>query len=132
MVADQNLDHRFEVDSVGTGGWHEGEPADPRSRAEGERRGHAVVSRARQIQPRDLEHFDFIICMDRSNQDGVTNLGAPPENVRLLLDWHPSAEHDEVPDPYYGGEDGFVNMYELIEEACKEFLEDLLRRDQAS
>merc|ERR1711938_426812 len=126
LVARRNLERRFEIDSAGTGGWHEGDRADPRSRAEGARRGHAVDSKARQVRHRDLNHHDVIICMDHANHQAMVELGTEDGKVRLLLEWHPSTDLDEVPDPYYGGEDGFVHMYDLIEAACESLLDDLL------
>ncbi len=128
LVERDGSGHLFEIDSVGTGGWHEGERADPRSRAEGERRGHSVDSRARQVRADDLTRFDLIVCMDRANHEALVSAGASASKVRLLLDWHPQDEHREVPDPYYGGEDGFVHMYELIETACEALLDDLRGR----
>ena len=126
LVARRNLERRFEIDSAGTGGWHEGDRADPRSRAEGARRGHAVDSKARQVRHRDLNHHDVIICMDHANHQAMVELGTEDGKVRLLLEWHPSTDLDEVPDPYYGGEDGFVHMYDLIEAACESLLDELL------
>ena len=126
LVTRRNLDRRFEIDSAGTGGWHEGDRADPRSRAEGARRGHAVDSKARQVRDRDLNHHDVIVCMDRANHEAMVELGTEDGKVRLLLEWHPSTDLDEVPDPYYGGEDGFVHMYDLIEAACESLLDELL------
>tara|TARA_B100000900_G_scaffold160194_1_gene136036 strand:+ start:91 stop:570 length:480 start_codon:yes stop_codon:yes gene_type:complete len=131
LVANRGLDAVFEIDSVGTGGWHEGERADPRSRAEGERRGHDVDSRSRQVVASDLDHFEFIICMDRANHEAMTDLGAEEGKLHLLLEWHPSPDIDEVPDPYYGGEDGFVRMYELIEVACGKLLEEMLVEEES-
>ena len=126
LIAERDLEERFEVDSAGTGGWHEGDRADPRSRAEGARRGHAVDSMARQIRDRDLDHHDMIVCMDRENHQAMIGLGTDPGKVRLLLEWHSESGIDEVPDPYYGGEDGFVHMYDLIEAACEGLLGELL------
>ena len=131
LLSDRGLESRFEVDSAGTGGWHEGDSADPRSRAEGSLRGHVVDSKARKVQNHDLDHHDVIVCMDRANHQGMLDLGTDEGKVRLLLEWHSSADLDEVPDPYYGGEDGFVHMYDLIEEACEGLLDDLLKADEA-
>ena len=127
LISQRGLEARFEVDSAGTGGWHEGEPADPRGRAEGARRGHVVDSKARQVRDRDLVHHDVIICMDQANHEAMIELGTDEGKVRLLLEWHPDSHLEEVPDPYYGGEDGFVHMYDLIERACEQLLDELLR-----
>lgn len=127
LISRRGLEPRFEVDSAGTGGWHEGEAADHRSRAEGALRGHAVDSKARKVRDRDLVHHDVVVCMDRANHGAMIALGTDEGKVRLLLDWHPDPQLEEVPDPYYGGEDGFVHMYDLIEQACERLLDDLLR-----
>ena len=132
IIAERGLESRFEVDSAGTGGWHEGDRADPRSRAEGMRRGHRVESTARQVRDCDHDHHDVIVCMDRENLRAMIGLGTKESKARLLLEWHATTDMDEVPDPYYGGEDGFVHMYDLIEVACEGLLEDLLTVDEAS
>ena len=113
------------IDSAGTGGWHAGEPADHRSRGEGARRGYDLSTSARQVHDGDWEAFDLLVCMDRDNASLLLDRGAPEAKVRLLLDWHPDPAHAEVPDPYYGGEDGFVHMYDLIEAACERLVEEL-------
>jgi protein-tyrosine phosphatase len=110
------------VDSAGTGGWHAGEPADARSAAEGAKRGYTLRSKARQVSLDDYEQFDLIVCMDRENHRNLLAMGSPQKQTKLLLDWHPTATGEDVPDPYYGGDDGFVHMYDLIETACKELL----------
>ena len=126
-IDERGVAHLFDVDSAGTGGWHAGERADPRSRAEGERRGYELVTRARQVVDADFERFDLIICMDRDNHSTLLDRGAPESRTRLLLDWHPEGQVEEVPDPYYGGIDGFAHMYDLIEAACDRLLDELQR-----
>ncbi|MDO6462104.1 low molecular weight protein-tyrosine-phosphatase [Granulosicoccaceae sp. 1_MG-2023] len=117
---------RFEVDSAGTGGWHAGEPADPRSAAEGERRGYRLDRPARQLTRQDGEHFDWLICMDENNRREMLRSGIPAAKIRLLTDWHPDPQVRAVDDPYYGGADGFVTMYDRIEVACERLIADLL------
>lgn len=119
------LAQHFTIDSAGTGGWHAGDPADPRSRAEGARRGFDLNTSARQVETVDFDRFDLLICMDLENAAVLVDRGAPDDKVRLLLEWHPDDAVQEVPDPYYGGEDGFVHMYDLIETACDRLLEDV-------
>ncbi|MEM8834550.1 MAG: low molecular weight protein-tyrosine-phosphatase [Planctomycetota bacterium] len=118
--------HRFEVDSCGTGGWHAGNPADPRSIAVARRHGVVLPSRARQVDAALDWRFDRIVAMDRSNRDDLLALGAPRERVSLMLSWDPSleGEHD-VPDPYYGGADGFDGVYDMLERACAGLLDAL-------
>jgi len=119
------VEHDFDVDSAGTGGWHAGEPADHRSAAEGRRRGFHLPSRARKVVASDGDDFDLIICMDMENHADLMDRGFPEEKLRMLLDWHPQNTGEDVPDPYYGGDDGFVHMYDLIEVACGQLLEEL-------
>ncbi len=127
-LADRGLEHRFEVESAGTGGWHAGEAADPRSRAEGSRRGYRLVTPARQVTTHDFERFHLLVCMDLENAAHLVDRGAPDEKVRLLLEWHPEDRHREVPDPYHGGPEGFEHMYDLIEAAIDGLLDDLVAR----
>ncbi len=107
----------YEVDSAGTGGWHSGDPPDHRSSRTASARGIMLLSRARKVTSRDFEQFDLLICMDQENATNLERMGCPPSKIRQLMDYHPEATHREVPDPYYGGEDGFELMYELIDEA---------------
>ena len=129
-IAERGVDHHFEVDSAGTGGWHAGERADPRSREEGTRRGYDLTTRARQVESRDFDHFDLLVCMDLENAAHLVDRGAADEKVRLLLEWHHDEAHHEVPDPYYGGPEGFAHMYDLIEAACDRLIDELVARDR--
>lgn len=125
-VHNRNLDHLFDVDSAGTGAWHTGNQADPRSREEGANRGYDLLSRARQIKTADSDAFDLIICMDEDNRQNALSLGIPSTKIRLLSDWHPDSHQNDIPDPYYGGQDGFVFMYDLIEIACERLIDDII------
>lgn len=125
LSEDRNLQHLFDVDSAGTGAWHIGNPADPRSSAEGENRGYKLLSRARQVSNHDWEEFDYLICMDNENRNNLLRAGAPAGKVHLMMKWHPASELTEVPDPYYGGSQGFTLMYDLIESACEGLLDEL-------
>ncbi|MBC24309.1 MAG: protein tyrosine phosphatase [Phycisphaerae bacterium] len=117
---------RFHVDSAGTGGWHVGDPADPRSRDVASRHGIELTSRARQVMDEDFHEFDLIVCMDRDNRDHLIADGAPADKVVLLLQYDTSITLDEVPDPYYGGPDGFDHMYDLIDASCRKLHEHLV------
>ena len=131
-IRERGVDHLFEIDSAGTGGWHAGHPPDHRSMAEGRRRGIHLPSTARQVRTSDWSGFDLIICMDRENHANLLRAGAPEEKLRMLLEWHPEETHGDVPDPYYGGDDGFVHMYDLIETACEQMLDHLLEEQGRS
>jgi protein-tyrosine phosphatase len=116
---------QFRVDSAGTSGWHEGEPADARMRAEAARHEVTLPSRARAVRHDDFTTFDLIVCMDDANRDELMRMGAPEDRVRMLLAYHPKAPVSEVPDPYYGGAEGFATVFGLVDAACDALLEEL-------
>jgi protein-tyrosine phosphatase len=115
------------VDSAGTGGWHSGEPPDPRMQRAAERKGYDLsLQRARQVELADFYAFDFLVAMDLSNQSDLLAM-APPDrkcDIRLFLDF---AETDvrEMPDPYYGGQAGFDRVLGLVEMGADGFLDYL-------
>ncbi len=123
----------FVVDSAGLGYWHEGERADPRTIEVGRRFGIEVTSIARQIRPEDLTDFDLLLAMDRDNRRGLRAMGADPERVRLMRSFDPDLdgvpEHElDVPDPYLGGAEGFVEVYHMLDRACEGLLDHLTDR----
>lgn len=123
-------DGLFRVDSAGTGAWHVGEPPDPRSRRVARKHGIELDGRARQVTPDDLSDFDVVVAMDRDNLARLETLRDArdaPAQLHLLREFDPDAEDDlEVPDPYYGGRDGFDHVYTIIERSCRALLEELL------
>ena len=123
---DREVADRFLVDSAGTGGWHAGARADPRVREVAGRHGLTLTGTARQVRLDDFDRFDHLICMDDDNRADLLDRGAPPERVRLLLEIDPGQSMREVPDPYYGGADGFDALYAMIDSACEALLVDLL------
>lgn len=114
----RGLGAQFTVDSAGTGGWHVGAPPDPRSRAIAADNGVALAGAARRVSTDDFDRFDHLIGMDADNCRDLIRMGAPSAKVRRLL------EHD-VPDPYYGGDDGFRTIWTLIEAGCEALVEEL-------
>lgn len=112
----------FLVDSAGTGNWHAGELPDPRSIEIAKKYGiDLTTQRARQFKKSDFSTFDYIYVMDQSNYNNVIQLAETQEDkekVRLLLDVIDATKKAEVPDPYYGGPDGFEHVFQLIDEAC--------------
>ena len=131
-LAKRGILDRFDIDSAGTGGWHAGEPADPRARAIAEEHGVTLTSRARKVTRNDFDRFDWLICMDQSNADTLLAEGAPPEKVQLLLSYDDTVKLLEVPDPYYGGDDGFRTVFRLVDSACQALMESLLNTRSAS
>jgi protein-tyrosine phosphatase len=133
LIAREGLEDRFLVDSAGTGGWHAGNPADRRMRAAAERRGIHLPSRARQIALADFTAFDRILTMDDDNLRNVRSLARELGERPGLARIEPMTSHcrlhqaREVPDPYYGGEQGFEQVLDLLEDACAGLLETLLR-----
>lgn len=129
MVNERRVADRFHIDSAGTGGWHVGELADHRMRATAEMHGVKLTSRARQFHARDIDEFAHLICADESHRDHLLRMGAPEERVTLLLEYDPDAPMVEVPDPYYGGQDGFDLVYKVVNNACAALLDQLLKDD---
>ena len=125
LLAQAEASDRFVVDSAGTGSWHVGTAADRRMREAASRRGITLTSRARQLEPDDLLHFDHILTMDASNLAQVESLArdsglAPAHRPRIepLVRYCSRFEALEVPDPYYGGAAGFEHVLDLLEDAC--------------
>lgn len=111
--------HQFRVDSCGTGNWHAGNGADPRSIAIALQHGLEVPHIARQVATTDFSAFDYLLAMDRQNRDNLLKLGAPSERVHLMRSFDPTLQgadehHLDVPDPYYGGDDGFEKVYQML------------------
>lgn len=108
------------IDSAGTGAWHEGNAPDPRSRAEGERRGYSFAGQAaRKVRAQDFYNFDFILAMDASNLSDLKSI-EPKDSTAMLSLFRPDGLY--VPDPYYGGPDGFIYVVDLIEAASDYWL----------
>ena len=131
-INERGIADRFHVDSAGTGSWHVGEPPDPRMREVAERFGVKMVSRARQIRPSDLEEFDYILCADEQNQRDVVRMGARAEQARLILEFDQSNKVKEIPDPYYGGDEGFDRVFRLVETGCEAIIDQLLTEHAGS
>ncbi|MDX8150376.1 low molecular weight protein-tyrosine-phosphatase [Patulibacter brassicae] len=134
LLADEGLDDRVHVDSAGTGSWHVGHPADPRSRAAAAERGIALTSRARQVTEADFERFDLLLAMDRQNAADLRALApddAAASKVRLLREFDAAAARDgdlDVPDPYHGGPRGFEHVLDLVDAACRGLLAEVRSR----
>jgi protein-tyrosine phosphatase len=129
LVQERGLSNSITIDSAGIIGYHTGDPADSRMRAAAKKRGVSLESRARQITRDDLDKFDLIIAMDQENMWGLNRIKSGDDHhakIQLLCDYIPGKEGGDVPDPYYGGADGFELVLDLIEEATEPILDDLL------
>ncbi|HID49002.1 MAG TPA: low molecular weight phosphotyrosine protein phosphatase [Chromatiales bacterium] len=117
----ENLEHRIGTDSAGTHAYHVGEPPDPRALATAERRGILLADlRARQVVAQDFEIFDYVLAMDRDNHVILTELCPPgyEDRLHMFMEFAPGLKIPEVPDPYYGGVQGFERVFDLVEEAA--------------
>jgi protein-tyrosine phosphatase len=134
LVKQEGLQGQIELRSGGTGDWHVGKPADRRSREVGSRRGVPLEGVARQFGRADFADADYVLAMDASNRDDLLRLAPDDANrakVKLLRSFDPeSPPGAEVPDPYYGGPQGFDQVFEICEAACRGLL-DHLRRTHA-
>ena len=128
LLESRGLTESIEVDSAGTSAVHAGELPDPRMRRSAAGRGYELGSRARQFVAEDFSKFTHIICMDHSNLSNVRKLESinrGESKARLFCTFCQSTEIEEVPDPYYGGQDGFEKVLDILEDGCKELLKEL-------
>jgi protein-tyrosine phosphatase len=131
LIEQAGLADRIAVDSAGTAGYHAGELPDARARAAGKRAGIAVGGRARQFKSADFEQFDYVLAMDRSNFEDLSELApsdAARAKLRLLRSFDAkSPQGASVPDPYYGGDEDFDDVVQICLAACQPLLTWLRR-----
>jgi len=128
-VSRRGLDGAIEVASAGTIGYHQGEAADPRMRQAAGRRGYDLTSRSRQVTADDFRTFDLIVAMDRQNLADLREIAPPPgerrAELRLFSEFLPPGSPEDVPDPYWGGEQGFDQVLDLVEEGAARIVDHL-------
>jgi len=125
---------QVEIDSAGTHAYHVGEPPDRRAIAAAERRGIDLSGlRARTVDEADFGRFDLLVAMDQLNREVLLDRSPDEyrERIRLMLEFSPTTDVEDVPDPYYGGPVGFEHVLDLVEEASKGLLDELLSRSAA-
>jgi len=132
----RGLEDRFVVESSGLQSFHVGEQADNRMRSVAREHGVRLDHLARQVQPRDLRDYDFVLAMDRGHLQELRRMtGGEPEltdKVRLFGEFDPAAEKaTEVPDPYYGGIDGFEQVFEIVDRTARNLMEQLVEADSS-
>ena len=138
LVDEAGLGDAVAIDSAGTGGWQVGDPPDGRSVAAAARRGIRVEGAARQVQRADFERFDLLLALDGSNARDLLRLAPDPDGaakVRLLREFDPASAAGgelDVPDPYYGGADGFDHVLDLVDAACRGLLDEIGACDGAA
>lgn len=125
--------HQLTVDSAGTDGWHRGDAPDPRSIAMARRHGIDIsLQRTRQVAAADFETFDLVFAMDENNLANLLRLSSERHRHKIHLFMEYAAGHREnVPDPYYGAEDGFLTVYNMLLAGCRSLLEKI-ELDRAS
>jgi protein-tyrosine phosphatase len=129
LVAAAVREDAVSLDSAGTGSWHIGHAPDPRATAAAAERGIRLEGAARQVTVADFDAFDLIVAMDAANARDLQRL-APDDAARakvvLLRGYDPEADGAlDVPDPYYGGEDGFETVLDIVERSCRNLLSTL-------
>jgi len=111
------------IESAGLGDWHVGDPPDERAQHHARSRGYDLsAQRARQVSARDFQEFDLILAMDRGHLRELHGMAPPEHRTKIRL----FARDCDVPDPYYGGADGFERVLDLVEERCRALLEELI------
>ena len=131
LVKKSGMDLFIQVDSAGTSGWHIDEPPDARSIQIAEQKGIQLNHLGRQIKKNDLQRFDYILAMDQDNLEEIQRLRDPDQfhSVRILLtrEFDDQQSGADIPDPYYGGQNGFQVVYDMLEESLSNFLDFVIK-----
>ena len=130
LIERKGLTDGFRVDSAGTGSWHIGKKADYRMRIAAERRDIKILSKARQITSKDFEKFNYIIAMDDSNYRNINDLknrksSSDFASIKKIQNFRSIFNEQEVPDPYFGGDEGFDHVLDILEDSVSGFLESI-------
>ena len=131
LARERAPDLALEIDSAGTHGYHVGEPPDRRAISAASRRSIDLAElRARRVQTDDFERFDLILAMDEENLRELQQRATPQyhSRIKLMMEYAPQTGRRAVPDPYYGGAQGFEDVLDLLEEAAEGLLQELLAR----
>ena len=130
LLEKKGLTDGFIVDSAGTGSWHIGKRADSRMRIAAERRGVNILSRARQITSEDFEKFNYILAMDDSNFRNIQDFKNRTSStdfslIQKIQNFRSVFNEKEVPDPYFGGDEGFDYVLDILEDSVSGFLDSI-------
>ncbi len=128
QAEEAGVDGKYSVDSAGTAAWHVGESPDPRMQKTAESHGVNNDGVARQVRESDFDEFDWILAMDNGNRRELLDMAGSPEKqakVRLMREFDPEQGDPDVPDPYYGGAEGFETTYRIVERSVRGLLEAL-------
>ncbi len=128
-LADKNgLQPYFYIDSAGTSAYHIGEPANRKSQMVANKHGVQLNSRARRFKPRDLKEFDLVVAMDEENYQNLLGMAGnekEKQKIRKMRAFDPVPGDGNVPDPYYGGTDGFEQVFKIVHRSCESLLDIL-------
>lgn len=122
LVDEKEVSEKFFIDSAGTSAWHAGEKADARMRQHAKKRGIHLTSISRKFVVEDFNRFDYIIAMDRQNLEDMKQLArnkSDQDKLHMMTSFSKQFKYDHVPDPYYGGEDGFELVLDILEDSSK-------------
>ena len=132
LLEQAGLEGKISCDSAGTSSYHLGAPPDRRMTTATAKRGIKLMGKARQLHISDLENFDLILAMDKNNYQDIIALdreGKYQDKVRLMCDFAINHPVQEVPDPYYGGPEGFNHVIDLLLDACEGLLQEITKPD---
>lgn len=129
VIEQEGMQELIECDSAGTTGYHAGEQSDQRMQSHAVKRGYRLTSISRPIDPdHDFDEFDFIVGMDDNNVWDLRKMARKPEDlgkIYKMTEFSRKLDHNSVPDPYYGGSDGFELVLDILEDACKGLVDDI-------
>ncbi len=130
LINKKGLNDSFIVDSAGTGGWHIGKKADTRMIIAAQKRGVEILSRARQINAIDFKKFNYIVAMDDSNFENIIDFKSRLSlsdftSINKIQNFRSMFEETEVPDPYFGGDEGFDHVLNILEDSVSGFLKTI-------
>lgn len=129
-IKQRGIEDQFEADSCGTANYHIGDPPDSRTIANAKRNGIAIDHLGRQLQAEDLDYYDRILAMDKSNLSNIFRLQNKEEQIEkitLIRAYDPFANDEEVPDPYYDGDKSFQNVFEILNRSVESLLDNLMQ-----
>lgn len=127
LIDERGLEHYFEIDSAGTSAYHIGESANSKSQRTAKKHGITLHSKARQFKTSDLDYYDLILAMDNENMQNICDMANDNHEVKIarMRDFDPQPGDGEVPDPYYGGPEGFENVFRIVKRSCQNLLDEL-------
>ncbi len=129
QVEEAGLADLLHCDSAGTSAYHEGQLADSRTREVAQQHDLVLTHRSRPVLPTDFDQFDYLVAMDADNLNHLQQMkGASPTQLRLVRQFDPAPDDGNVPDPYYGGTEGFRTVHTILERSCRGLLEYLIKQ----